>query len=459
MSTKSILSAIGIAVIVTAAAFFTVSCQEAVPSQEAPVSQENAPAETMAVKPDLSVPPPGSKATQEKWDSFDEAKKKEAWAAYIEENPGETAGTSPVTSEEPAAPQTAEPAAPLSKSPMISVVVGELTRAPITLYYYGLGELKAGQEQRVSPLVPGIVASLYVGEGDFVEEGDLLFSLDDSDLVREIELVNEKWNAELDLAQIRLKEALSDYESSDSLYQRDLITKAENDRAKKAWEEARIAYEKVRLAKTTELEKLRENLRTNIVASPGRGYVSEITFTAGEQVTSSDFVEVVDIENLALSVRVPENIITRIQTGNEVFAKQASGPEYSLKGTVTGRGIVSDSNRSYEVTARLDNPDQRLLPGMLMEAQICVAQMTSNFIIPRESLIQDGADQYIYLIKEDTAHRIPVTTGQSRGGLVQVSGAIEEGELLVLQGQSYLREGMEVKIIEIKEYLPERREL
>jgi RND family efflux transporter MFP subunit len=447
MSTKRILSTIGLAALVAAFTFFAVSCQEDVP------------AETVTVNPDLSIPPPGSKATQEKWDSFDEAKKKEAWAVYMEENPDGTAGTSPAAAEVSAAPQTAEPAEPSSKSPMVSVVVGALTRAPITLYYYGLGELKAGQEQRVSPLVPGIVASLYIGEGDFVEEGDLLFSLDDSDLVREIELVNEKWNAELELAQIRLNEALSNYESSDSLYQRDLITKAENDSAKKAWEEARIAYEKVRLAKTTELEKLRENLRTNVVASPGRGYVSEITFTAGEQITSSDFVEVVDIENLSLSIRVPENIITRIQTGSEVLAKQASGPEYSLKGTVTGRGIISDINRSYEVTARLDNPDQRLLPGMLMEAQIRIAQMTSNFIIPRESLIQDGADKFIYLVKDNTARKIPVTTGQSRGGLLQVSGAFEEGDLLVLQGQSYLREGMGVKIIATKEYLPERREL
>jgi len=431
--------------LVSILAMITFSCQEA------SSSQDSAPAETGTVEPDLSVPPPGSKATQEKWDSFDEAKRKESWASYLEENAGETAETPPAQAEEAAAVS--------SKTPMISVIVGELTRAPITLYYYGLGELKAGQEQRVSPLIPGIVASLYVDEGDFVEEGDLLFSLDDSDLVREIELVNEKWNTELDLAQIRLNEALSDYESSDSLYQRDLISKAENDNAIKVWEEARIAYEKVRLAKTTELEKLRENLRTNVVASPGRGYVSEITFAAGEQVTSADFVEVVDIENLSLSIQVPENIITRIQTGNEVLAKQASGPEYSLKGSVTGRGIVSDINRSYEVTARLDNPDQRLLPGMLMEAQIRIAQMTSHFIIPRQSLIQDGADQFIYLVKDNTARKVPVTTGQSRSGLIQVSGAFEEGDLLVLQGQSYLREGMGVKVIETKEYLPERREL
>jgi hypothetical protein len=40
-----------------------------------------------------------------------------------------------------------------------------------------------------------------------------------------------------------------------------------------------------------------------------------------------------------------------------------------------------------------------------------------------------------------------------------VNGAVEEGDLLVLQGQTYLREGTAVKIIETRNYLPERKDL
>ena len=145
--------------------------------------------------------------------------------------------------------------------------------------------------------------------------------------------------------------------------------------------------------------------------------------------------------------------------GNEVLAKQASAPSWSLEGEITGRGVVSDSNRSFEVIAEFDNPDERLLPGMLMEAQIRIAQLTPNFIIPKESLLQDGADQFIFTIQNNLARRVPVTRGQARGNLVQVSGPIQEGDLLVLQGQSYLREGAEVRIIDTRGYLPEKREL
>lgn len=430
---------------------FFISCGAGAPEETAVSGTVGAPAPE--ITPDLTVPPPGSPATQEKWDGFDEAKKQEAWAKYIAENSAGSVSTGSPAETEPA------PAVTVSKAPPVAVVAGKLTRAPISLYYYGIGELKAGEERRVSPQAAGTVAALYVHEGDFVEEGDLLFSLDDSDLARELELVNEKWDAELELALIRLNDARSDFESSSSLYARDLISKAENDAAGKSLEEAEIAYEKVRLAKTTELGKLQESLRTTIGLSPGRGYISDITFRKDEQVNSADFIEIVDIENLLISVPVPENIIARISVGGEVLAKQPSAPAYALTGTVSSKGLVSDSNRSFEVLARLDNPDLRLLPGMLMEVQIRIAQLTTNFIIPRESLIQDGGDRFIFIIENDAARRVPVTTGQSRGELVQISGAVEEGDLLVLQGQSYLREGAAVTVVETRTYLPERREL
>lgn len=403
-----------------------------------------------AAQPDLSVPPPGSPATQEKWDGFDEAKKKDAWAKYLAENP----------QPEASAAQTAVAASPtISKSPKVSVAVGKLTKAPITLYYYGLGELEAGQVQKVSPLTTGVVASLYVNEGDFVETGDLLFSLDDSDLVRDIELASEKWDAELDLARIRLNETQADFESAESLYSRDLITRSEYDGSKKAWEEAKIAFEKVRLAKTTELENLQENLRTGLSTSPGRGYISQISFLEGEQVNNTDFIEIVDIENLYISIAVPENIITRISTGSRVLAKQASAPAYNLEGSIVSKGVVSDANRAYEVRARVGNPDQRLLPGMLMETQVRIAQMTSNFIVPKESILTDGSDRFIFVVEGNMAKKVPVTTGRSRGNLIQMNGAVEEGTLIVLQGQSYLRDGIEVNVAETREYLPESREL
>ncbi|MCK5198005.1 MAG: efflux RND transporter periplasmic adaptor subunit, partial [Spirochaetales bacterium] len=337
-------------------------------------------AETIVV--DLASPPPGSNADQAKWDTFDDVKKQESWDKYVADN----AAAADSSSEAPAPVEEEVVRTPGSGggggSSIIPVTVGELTKAPMNLYYYGLGELKAGDEIRVVPGSTGTVASLYVSEGDFVEPGDLLFSLDNNDLVKNIERSSEKWNNDLELASIKLSEASANYETTSSLYSKDLIAKSEFDRAQQVWEEAELNYEKIQLAKTIEIENLQENLRTTVAISTGRGYVSHISFRKGEQVNSGDYVEIIDIEKIAITVQVPENIITRIKQGQRVVAKQASAPAYILEGVVTGMGLKADSNRTYEVIAEFDNPNQKLLPGMLMEAQIQMVQYSANFIVP-----------------------------------------------------------------------------
>lgn len=430
-----------------------------VSEEVSPTMPADTPAQPGSAVMDLTVPPPGSPASAEKWAGFSEEKKTEAWEKYISDNSADQTGQ---TDQETSA--AVEETAPVKKPGSrgggpVPVVVGQLNRAVIDVFYYGLGELIAGDEIRANPATAGNVASLYVKEGDFVEPGDLLFSLDSNDLVQNIERASAKWDTELELAQIRLSEARENYEVNSSLYSKQLIAKSEFDKAEQTWEEASLNYEKTRLAKAAEIENLQENLRTTVALSPGRGYVSGISFRRGEQVNSADFIEIIDIEKTVISVRVPENIITRVKEGQVVKAKQASAPEYFLEGAVIGLGLKADANRTYEVLAEFDNPSQRLLPGMLMEAQIQLIQHRSNMVVPKESVITDGGGQYVFRVSNTVAERVPVETGQSRGRLIQISGALQTGDLIVIEGQTYLQNGQSVNVTDTKEYIPETTEL
>lgn len=406
--------------------------------------------------PDLSSPPPGSQATPEKWATFDEAKRKDAWNKYL----SEAAPVAQPTSEtQQAATQPA--AAPVTTSTTktggsIPVVVGNLSIAPMELYYYGLGEVEAGRTTRVSPPANGTAVSVYVSAGDFVEEGDLLFSMDNGEGTRTIERASEKWSTELELAQVHYNEARQALETSNQLFTRDLVTKVENDKARQLAEETRLALEKVQVAKTTELDTLKENYRALIATSPHRGYVTSLSFSRGESVNTADYVEIANLETVLITVGVPENVIARVSQGALVRAKQASAADYNLEGNITSRSMVADTNRAYEVRALLENKDQRLLPGMLMETRIQVAQLNPRIVVPRETIVYDGGAMYIFVIDNGVARKIPVQTGASRGGFVQISGTIQEGQKLVLEGQSFLQNGASVRISETRTYLPER---
>ncbi|MBN2875994.1 MAG: efflux RND transporter periplasmic adaptor subunit, partial [Spirochaetales bacterium] len=395
-------------------------------------------------------PPPGSQATPEKWAGFDEAKRKDAWDKYL-------ASATPATS---AVQTTSAAVAPTTtvgaKSASTPVVVGTLSKAPMELYYYGLGEVAAGRTTKVSPPANGVAVSIYVSTGDFVEVGDLLFSMDNGEGARVIERASEKWDTELALAQVRYNEAIQALETSNQLLTRDLVTRQENDRARQLAEETRLALEKVHVAKSAELETLQLNYKALVAVSPLRGYVTAISFSRGESVNTADYVDIANLETVLITVAVPENVISRVQQGAIVRAKQASAAAFNLEGRILSRSIVADANRAYEVSAQLNNPDQRLLPGMLMETRIQIAQLTPRFVVPRESVVYDGGARYIFIVDANVARKIPVQTGASRAGFVQISGALEEGWNLVLEGQSYLQDGGAVRVIETRAYLPER---
>lgn len=441
--------------VIIIAILLLISCTK---STEQAISQTSNVSSTPVTTIDLTTPPPGSNAALEKWITFSDEKKKESWEKYIADNsPSETVQKA---EEVPVEEVVKKPGSGGGGggSSTVAVVVGELTKAPMNLYYYGLGELQAGDEIKVNPGSNGTVVSLYVSVGDFVETGDLLFSLDNSDFIKNIERSSEKWDNELELSLIKLNESKISYETSSSLYIKELISKIEYDNAKQARLESELNYNKIQLAKTTEIENLQENLRTTLAISPSRGYISDITFNKNELVNSTDYVEIIDIEKIEVTIQVPENIITRVKHGQTVIAKQASAPDYILEGVILSVGLKSNNNRTFEVTAEFDNPNQKLLPGMLMEAQIEMVQLNSNFIVPKECVINEGSNSFIFLINGTTAEKVPVETGNSRGILVQISGDLKEGDLLVLTGQTYLQKGSAVKIIETKEYLPESTE-
>ena len=406
-----------------------------------------------AVDVDLSVPPPGSPATQEKWDTFTEDKKQSSWDKYLEGEVSDSSGQSEPVEEavEPGTPEV--PTGNSGKS--LSVIAAPLSRAPMDIYYYGLGEIEAGEVYRVSPAVSGTAARLYVREGDYVEPGELLFALDSSEWLNDIERAEEKWETEITLASVKLEESAQTLQSMEAFYERDLVTKQEVDRASQSYTESRLNMEKIQLSRETELENLQKNYQSRLGVSSGRGYVSVVSFSEGEQINTGDFVEIMNLEEVELIADVPENIVARVSRGAKVLAKTASSPAFNLEGEVTGRGIVPDDNRSYLVRAVLDNPNQRLFPGMLMEVRIQVSQIQPRFVVPRKSVITEGPDSFLFIIKDGLANKVPVKTGAGREGLVQVDGDLSAGDLIAIEGQSYIKDGSAVSVVDTRNYLPE----
>ena len=96
--------------------------------------------------------------------------------------------------------------------------------------------------------------------------------------------------------------------------------------------------------------------------------------------------------------------------------------------------------------ATIPNPERNLRPGMLMTVELSSNHRTA-LEISESAVIPVGRENFVFLLKEDmTVERISVSLGTRRGGRVEVTEGLEEGQRVVTSGTMRLRSGSKVSL-------------
>jgi membrane fusion protein (multidrug efflux system) len=85
--------------------------------------------------------------------------------------------------------------------------------------------------------------------------------------------------------------------------------------------------------------------------------------------------------------------------------------------------------------ARIDNPENRLRPGMFARVALTLGQRDNALSIPEQALWPMGERQFVYTIKEGKAELTEITTGQRRNGMVEVLSGLTAETLVITAGQ------------------------
>lgn len=68
--------------------------------------------------------------------------------------------------------------------------------------------------------------------------------------------------------------------------------------------------------------------------------------------------------------------------------------------------------------------------------------------MPSECILSSGESQYVYIVADDAAKKVEVTTGLTSSGVTEVTSGLQEGDQLVVVGQAYLEDGTPVRIVD-----------
>jgi RND family efflux transporter MFP subunit len=193
----------------------------------------------------------------------------------------------------------------------------------------------------------------------------------------------------------------------------------------------------------------KKNLSDCQLRAPVSGIIGKKNVNAGETAMPSvAVVTILDINSVKVKISVPEAEIKQIDSNTtSIINVEAAGKQ--VKGGHIEKGVQADAlTHTYPVRINVENPDRKLLPGMVANVQLgqTNGEVAAVPTLPVTS-VQKRADGslFVWVVdSENTAHRKPVNVGQTMGTRIAVTSGIADGQRVITEGYQKLSEGSKV---------------
>jgi HlyD family secretion protein len=336
----------------------------------------------------------------------------------------------------------------------------------------------------------GVISRVLVDKGQRVSKNALLVELDTRDARSEVASSeaavasaraqlqtvmeggrsSEKVAIENALArdQLDLKVAQRDYESLRRLAEKHAATKMEVAEAQQKVQQLQAdmeALERKRAALVESadrasaeaklgeaqaaLQQARTHLSRSQIRSPLAGTVYELSARPGAYINVGDPVASVgELGMLRVRVYVDEPELGRVKEGMPVVITWDAMPGRRWNGTVERmptQVVALGTRQVGEVIVSIDNPDQVLLPGTNINAEVMSQVVENGLTIPKEAIRKENDKVGVYVLRGDHVEWQPVELGASSVTRAVVTQGLAEGDLVALSTELPLRSGQRVQ--------------
>ena len=274
----------------------------------------------------------------------------------------------------------------------------------------------------IMPQSGGRIRKINAEVGDYVQKGQILAEMD---------------RLQLEQLELQVQNDEIEFERMKSLYQEGGVSQSD-------FETAELSY-KVR---RTNFENIKEN---TILRSPISGFVTVRNFDNGDMFSlGSPLFVVQQVVPVKLLVGISESEYTKVKKGDQVTLTADAIPGRVFTGKVERiHPTVDSATHTFKAEVNVPNTDKILRPGMY-------ARVTVNFgnlhhvVVPDNAVVRmEGSGQrFVYVLNSNnTVTFTPVTLGRHIGAEYEITEGLSEGALVVVKGQSLLKDGVAVNVL------------
>lgn len=326
----------------------------------------------------------------------------------------------------------------LGQEECVEVELDKVRQKDLPVILEGIGTLQALQEVTVKSEIGGSVQKVHFRDGQRVEEGDLLVSLDAAKLQKR----HQARKAALSEAEARMKNARRSYERQQNLFDKGVGSEQARDEALTAYAAAQAQVERLE----SEIEEIEENLQDTRIRAPFGGILGESLVESGDVVQAgTPLVPLTRNDDLEVVFTVSEKHIARVSEGQKVSLTMPGYPDRTFAGEITFLDpVIAQSTRSLRLKATVENSQGRLLPGGFASVRLTVDQRENAKVIPEEALIPTREGYMVFTVQDGTAHARDVRIGLRKPGIVEIREGVEPGETVITTGHISAQDGARI---------------
>ena len=310
------------------------------------------------------------------------------------------------------------------------------------------GQIQPRREVYVKPRITGILTQINVKVGQEVATGDIIARVS---VIPDMSSYNDAQSA-VEASNLQLQEAQRDYDRSKALYEGDVISREEFE---KATHNLSLAKENAAKAQSSldiilyGSSKRSGSVNTTIVKATMSGKVIDLPLKQGASVVSTSpysegttIATIADVSDMIFDGKIDETEVDRLTVGTPARITVGSSLDRHITGTleeISSMGVKENGTVMFSLKASVDSDDgtTELRAGYSANTEFITAQADNVISIEETAIAFEDGGTYVYKLvsaekKDQKFERIPVVTGLSDGIYIEIKEGVTED--MVLRG-------------------------
>ena len=327
---------------------------------------------------------------------------------------------------------------------VISVELAKAERKPVPVDVDAIGTVTPISSVALKSRVETTIVSVHFEDGNKVNQGDLLFTLD----ARQIDAQIEQAEGMLARDQAQLEGAQRDVRRYSHLIGKGATTQVNLDNAKT---QADILIGTIK-ADQSALDNLKVQKSYTTIHAPFSGRISAANVKVGNFVRPADTVPLAVINQMApvyVTFAIPQRVLVDLReamaAGESRVVATIPGHQQSEQGKVAMvENSVDSTTGMVTVRGIMNNERETLWPGILVATKLII-RTENSVVVPTVAVQRSQNGNYVFVVRDGVAKVQPVKVDRTFQGTSVIAEGLSGDENVVVDGQLLLSDGSRVE--------------